>query len=61
MPTRFEGGDRGQVHWTCGLGSLNRGVTDGSLALANTASTTTFKSPEGLLSCNARELENAPL
>ena len=23
--TRFEGGDRGQVHWTCGLGSLNRG------------------------------------
>jgi hypothetical protein len=25
MPTRFEGGDRGQVHWTCGLGSLNRG------------------------------------
>lgn len=26
MPTRFEGGDRGQVHWTCGLGSLNRGA-----------------------------------
>jgi hypothetical protein len=24
--TRFEGGDRGQVQWTCGLGSLNRGV-----------------------------------
>jgi hypothetical protein len=22
--TRFEGGDRGQVHWTCGLGSPNR-------------------------------------
>jgi hypothetical protein len=26
MPTRFEGGDRGQVHWTCGLGSRNRGA-----------------------------------
>jgi hypothetical protein len=26
IPTRFEGGDRGQVHWTCGLGSLNRGA-----------------------------------
>src|SRR5436305_565980 len=23
--TRFEGGDRGQIHWTCGLGSPNRG------------------------------------
>ena len=23
--TRFEGGDRGQVQWTCGLDSLNRG------------------------------------
>jgi hypothetical protein len=30
MPTRFEGGDRGQVHWTCGLGSLNRGAQRGN-------------------------------
>jgi hypothetical protein len=30
MPTRFEGSDRGQVHWTCGLGSLNRGAQDGT-------------------------------
>jgi len=29
MLTRFEGGDRGQVHWTCGLDSLNRGGRDG--------------------------------
>jgi hypothetical protein len=24
--TRIEGGDRGQVQWTCGLDSLNRGA-----------------------------------
>jgi hypothetical protein len=32
MPTRFEGGDRGQVHWTCGLGSLNRGGGEAGIA-----------------------------
>jgi hypothetical protein len=26
MPTRFEGGDRGQAQWTCRLDSPNRGV-----------------------------------